>query len=117
MALTLRSSCWTLRVLYGPLKRVVGDLLPAVLPDRVVRASRELLVVCDRPGVAVVLGVRLVDREPPRRVTAGNHTPSEKVPPIASSAQRDPAIQVEKANLHTQAHDGVFDDVAAVTPG
>src|SRR5215204_6947384 len=61
MALTLRSICWTLRVLYGPLKGVVSDLLPAILPYRVVRASRELLVVCDRAGVAVVLDVRLVD--------------------------------------------------------
>ena len=49
-------------VLFGPLKRVVSDLLPAVLAQRVVRAAGELLVVCDALGVAVVLGVRLVDR-------------------------------------------------------
>ena len=49
-------------MLGSPLKRVVGDLLPAILPDCVVRASRELLVVCDGVGVAVVLSVRLVDR-------------------------------------------------------
>src|SRR5215204_1719434 len=61
-ALRLRSSRWTLRVLYRPLKGVVCYLLPSVLPHRVVRASRELLIVSDRAGVAVVLGVRLVDR-------------------------------------------------------
>src|SRR5215208_4431701 len=62
MARTLRSSRWTLRVLYSPLKGVVCYLLPSILPHRVVRASRELLVVCNGAGVAVVLGVRLVDR-------------------------------------------------------
>src|SRR5215204_4811691 len=61
-AVRLRSSRWTLRVLYRPLKGVVCYLLPSVLPHRVVRASRELLIVSDRVGVAVVLGVRLVDR-------------------------------------------------------
>src|SRR5215207_4610381 len=60
--LRLRSSRWKLRVLYRPLKGVVCYLLPSVLPHRVVRASRELLIVSDRVGVAVVLGVRLVDR-------------------------------------------------------
>src|SRR5215203_5618009 len=60
--LRLRSSRWTLRVLYRPLKGVVCYLLPSVLPHRVVRASSELLIVSDRVGVAVVLGVRLVDR-------------------------------------------------------
>src|SRR5215207_10532955 len=60
--LALRSSRRLGRFLLGPLKGVVSDLLPAILPYRVVRASRELLVVCDRAGVAVVLGVRLVDR-------------------------------------------------------
>jgi predicted ester cyclase len=44
-------------VLGGPLKRVVSDLLPAVLAHRVVGASRELLVVSDGLGVAVVLDV------------------------------------------------------------
>src|SRR5215204_3183217 len=48
-------------MLRGPLKGVVCDLLPAVLSHRVVRASRELLVVRYGLGVAVVLGVRLVD--------------------------------------------------------
>src|SRR4029450_2902337 len=63
MARTLRSCCWARGgVLYRPLERVVSDLLPSILPYRVVRASRELLVVSDRVGVAVVLGVRLVDR-------------------------------------------------------
>src|SRR5215208_3371163 len=62
MARTLRSSRWTLRVLYSPLKGVVCYLLPSILAYRVVRASRELLVVCNGVGVAVVLGVRLVDR-------------------------------------------------------
>src|SRR5688572_6073150 len=59
--MSLRSSGWTLRVLYRPLKGVVCYLLPSVLPHRVVRAFRELLIVSDRVGVAVVLGVRLVD--------------------------------------------------------
>jgi hypothetical protein len=49
-------------VLYRPLKGVVCYLLASLLPHRVVRASRELLIVSDRVGVAVVLGVRLVDR-------------------------------------------------------
>ena len=44
-------------VRHGPLEGVVCDLLPAVLPDGVVGASRELLVVRDRLGVAVVLDV------------------------------------------------------------
>jgi hypothetical protein len=45
----------------GPLKRVVCNLLPALLAQRVVGASLKLLVVCDRLGVAVVLDVRLVE--------------------------------------------------------
>ena len=49
-------------MLFGPLKGVVSDLLPAVLAHRVVGAAGELLVVGDALGVAVVLGVRLVDR-------------------------------------------------------
>src|SRR5215211_7349099 len=49
-------------VLFGPHKRVVSDLLPAVLAHRVMRSFGELLVVCDALGVAVVLSVRLVDR-------------------------------------------------------
>src|ERR671912_1659667 len=53
---------WVLRVIYGPLERIVGYLLPSVLTHRVVRAARELLVVCNALDVAVVLGVRLVDR-------------------------------------------------------
>src|ERR687898_296376 len=44
-------------VLGGPLQSVVGDLLPAVLPDGVMRAPRELPVVGDGLGVAVVLNV------------------------------------------------------------
>src|SRR5215207_8879468 len=60
--LALRSSRRLGRFLLGPLKGVVSYLLPAILPHRVVRASRELLVVCNGVGVAVVLGVRLVDR-------------------------------------------------------
>src|SRR5688572_19283166 len=60
--MSLRSSGWTLRVLYRPLKGVVCYLLPSVLPHRVVRAAFELLVVCNGLGVAVVLDVRLVDR-------------------------------------------------------
>src|SRR5918995_4274361 len=59
----LRSSRWALGVLYGPLKRVVCDLLPALSPDHaVVRTPLELLVVCWAVGVAVVLGVGLVHR-------------------------------------------------------
>src|SRR5829696_8056059 len=58
--LALRSSRRLDRFLLGPLKGVVSDLLPAILPYRVVRASRELLVVCDGLAVTVVLGVRLV---------------------------------------------------------
>ena len=46
----------------GPLKGVVSDLLPAILPYRVVRASRKHKVVRHRTGVAVVLEVGLVDR-------------------------------------------------------
>src|SRR5918995_4338689 len=49
-------------MLYRPLKGVVCYLLPAFLPHRVVRTSCELLVVCNALDVAVVLGVRLVDR-------------------------------------------------------
>ena len=49
-------------VLGGPVEGVVGDLLPAVLTQRVVRASRELFVVRNGVGVAVVLDVSLVDR-------------------------------------------------------
>src|SRR5829696_3728503 len=60
--LALRSSRRLGRFLLGPLKGVVSDLLPAILAYRVVRPSRELLVVCDGVGVAVVLSVRLVDR-------------------------------------------------------
>src|SRR5829696_4671853 len=60
--LRLRSSRWTLRVLYRPLKGVVCYLLPSVLPNREVRAARELLVLCNGLDVAVVLDVRLVDR-------------------------------------------------------
>src|ERR687897_2491424 len=57
-----RSGRWSGRgVLSCPRKRVVGDLLPAVLPDGKVGAPRELLVVCYGLGVAVVLHVRLVD--------------------------------------------------------
>src|ERR687883_1210946 len=44
------------------MNRFMRNLLPAILAYRVVRASRELLVVCDSVGVAVVLSVRLVDR-------------------------------------------------------
>src|SRR5215213_684850 len=51
-----------IRVLYRPLEGVVCYLLPAVLPHREVRPSRELLVVRDALDVAVVLGVGLVDR-------------------------------------------------------
>jgi hypothetical protein len=46
----------------GSLERVVGDLLPSLLPHRVVRASWELLVVCYGLGVAIVLHIRLVYR-------------------------------------------------------
>src|SRR3712207_2980270 len=53
---------WVLRVIYGPLKRIVCYLLPSVLTHGVVRTSRELLVVCNGLDVAVVLDVRLVDR-------------------------------------------------------
>src|SRR5215218_9983844 len=49
-------------MLLSPLKGVVCYLLPAFLPHRVVRASLELLVVCNGLDVAVVLDVRLVDR-------------------------------------------------------
>src|SRR3712207_4484002 len=49
-------------VLFGPLQGVISDLLPAVLTQRVVRAPRELLVVCYGLGVTVVLDVGLVDR-------------------------------------------------------
>src|SRR5215216_5307673 len=49
-------------VLGGPLKRVVGDLLPTILSEAVVGAPRELLVVGYGLGVAVVLGIGLVDR-------------------------------------------------------
>src|SRR5215208_233901 len=48
-------------VLSCPPEGVVCDLLPAVLSYGVVGAPREHLVVCHRLGVAVVLGVRLVD--------------------------------------------------------
>src|SRR5215217_1075399 len=48
-------------VLSCPLERVVGDFLPAVLPDDVVGAAGELLVVGYALGVAVVLGVGLID--------------------------------------------------------
>src|ERR671912_95287 len=58
----LHSSRCTLRVLYRPLKGVICYLLPSVLPHREVRASFELLVVCNGLGVAVVLDIRLVDR-------------------------------------------------------
>src|SRR3954468_2934941 len=58
----LRSSRRLGRFFLGPLKGVVCDLLPAILAYRVVRASRELLVVCDGVGVAVVLSVRPVER-------------------------------------------------------
>src|SRR5918997_2861691 len=57
----LRSSRRLGHFFLGPLKGVVSDLLPAILAYRVVRASRELLVVCNGVGVAVVLDVRLVD--------------------------------------------------------
>src|SRR5918998_3304395 len=57
----LRSSRRLGRFFLGPLKGVVCDLLPAILAYRVVRASRELLVVCNGVGVAVVVDVRLVD--------------------------------------------------------
>jgi hypothetical protein len=46
----------------GPLKRVVGDILPSVLTQRVVRAPWELLELGNGLGVAVVLEVGLVDR-------------------------------------------------------
>src|SRR5215208_4678758 len=49
-------------MLLSPLKGVVCYLLPAFLPHRVVRASLELLVVCNGLDVAVVLHIRLVDR-------------------------------------------------------
>jgi hypothetical protein len=55
------SSRWTLRVLHRPFKGVVCYLLPSVLPHRVVRASRELLNISDRVGIAVVPDVRFVD--------------------------------------------------------
>src|SRR5919112_6454196 len=59
----VRSSRRALRVLYGPLQRVVCDLLPAFSADHaVVRTSLELLVVGGALGVAVVLGVGLIDR-------------------------------------------------------
>ena len=51
-------SRWTFRVLYRPLEGVVY-LLPSVLPHRVVRASCELLVLCNALDLAVVLDVRL----------------------------------------------------------
>src|SRR5215208_3076864 len=60
--LVLRSSRRLARFLLGPLKGVVCDLLPAILPYRVVQASRVLLVVCNALDVAAVLDVRLVDR-------------------------------------------------------
>src|SRR5919107_765497 len=61
--MVLRSSRRALRVFYGPRKGVVGYLLPALAPyNAVVGAAFELLVVGYRPGVAVVLGVGLVDR-------------------------------------------------------
>ena len=56
IGLRLGSGRWMLSVLYRPLKGVVCYLLPSVLSHRVVRASRELLIVSDRFG-AVVLGV------------------------------------------------------------
>src|SRR5919112_6274322 len=59
----VRSGRRALRVLCGPRKCVVGDLLPALAPyHAVVGAALELLVVCYRLGVAVVLGVGLVYR-------------------------------------------------------
>jgi hypothetical protein len=82
--LTLRSSCRALRVLYGPLKREVSDLLPALLPNYVVGTPRELLVVGDYLSVAVVLGVRLVD--------SGRH---EVVLPTRYEQQRRPILVPE----------------------
>src|SRR5918992_1552668 len=59
----VRSSRRTPRVLGGPRKRVVCHLFPPLAPyHTVVGASFELLVVCYRLGVTVVLGVRLLDR-------------------------------------------------------
>src|SRR5215212_6534918 len=49
-------------VLDGPLEGVVGDLLPAGLAHGEVGAALELLVVGDRFGAPIVLGVGLVDR-------------------------------------------------------
>jgi hypothetical protein len=51
-----------LRVLYRPVKGVVCYLLPSVLPHRVVGAIKELPILSDRLGVAVVPDVGLVDR-------------------------------------------------------
>src|SRR5918997_6763574 len=63
IALMVRSSRRTPRVLGGPRKRVVCHLFPPLAPyHTVVGASFELLVVCYRLGVTVVLGVRLLDR-------------------------------------------------------
>src|SRR5262249_30850358 len=47
-------------VLDGPGKGVVGDLLPALLPQGVMRAAGKLAIFGDRLRVAVVLEVRPV---------------------------------------------------------
>jgi hypothetical protein len=57
MARALRSGRRTVSVRLGPLKRVVSYLFLSILPHSVVRASRDLLVVYDGLGVAVVLDI------------------------------------------------------------
>src|SRR5689334_19229111 len=49
------------RMLHRPVQRVVGDLFPAVLADREVRAALEGVELGHRVRVAVLLGLRGVD--------------------------------------------------------
>ena len=50
-------------VLDGPVERIVGDFLPAVLAEDVVRAPGELLQLGVGLGLALQLGLRAADRE------------------------------------------------------
>src|SRR2546430_17472604 len=52
---------WCGSLCEGPVQRVVCDLLPAMLPDREVRAAGEFLVLGDCVGLGIALCHRLVD--------------------------------------------------------
>lgn len=69
-----------------PIQGVVGDLFPAVLAEREVRSTGELLVLGDSPGLALSLGHLAIDR---RRDDVVGSAPDHQLSDILELVCRD----------------------------